>query len=264
MGRKRPLVELASAALAPLTREQVIARIVCGDVLVGGERVREPRRSVDEDARITLAASPRFVSRAGLKLEHAVSLWHLPVRGKTFIDAGCSTGGFTDCLLQGGALRVYAVDVGLNQLDYALRRDARVVARERTNVASLTAADFDVQPNAAVADLSFRSLRIAAAHLLSLVSDGWIVALAKPQFEWRQPRGGFDGVVRDPRVVAEVLTALVRDLWAEGACLSRAVVAPVRGRRGNVEVLLDLRSRAPGGLDAAEGRLREALDELVS
>ncbi len=264
MGRKRPLVDLAAAALAPLTREQVIARIACGDVLVDGERVREPQRRVDEGAAVSLAATPRFVSRAGLKLQHAVSLWDLPVRGRTFIDAGCSTGGFTDCLLQNGAARVYAVDVGLNQIDYRLRRDARVVVRERTNVASLTRADFEAAPDAAVADLSFRSLRGAAAHLLSLVSAGWIVALAKPQFEWKQPGGSFDGVVRDPRIVAEVLTALVRDLWAEGARLVRAAISPVRGRQGNVEVLLDLQSRASTGLDEAEGRLREALDQLVS
>jgi 23S rRNA (cytidine1920-2'-O)/16S rRNA (cytidine1409-2'-O)-methyltransferase len=218
---------------------------------------------VDEGAAISLSDQRRFVSRAGLKLEHAVALWGLPVAGRTFVDAGCSTGGFTDCLLQNGALRVYAVDVGRNQLDYRLRRDGRVVVREGTNVLSLSHADFDRRPDAAVADLSFRSLRSAAAHLLSLVSGGWIVALAKPQFEWRTPRGEFDGVVRDRRVVADVLVALVRDLWSEGAFLERAAPAPIRGRRGNVEVLLDLRSEARGSLAAAEGRLGQALDQLV-
>lgn len=263
MGRKRPLAQLAAKALAPLTRDQIVARIVCGEVLVDGERVRNPRTLVDEEAAIALAEPRRFVSRAGLKLQHAVSLWQLPVRGRSFIDAGCSTGGFTDCLLQNGARRVYAVDVGRNQLDYRLRRDARVVAWERTNVIDLRPADFDEAPSAAVADLSFRSLRRAAAHLLSLASDGWIVALAKPQFEWRRPREGFDGVVRDAAVVADVLASLVSDLWAEGAYLARAAVAPLRGRRGNVEVLLDLRRSAQGSAQAAESCLRQALDELV-
>ncbi len=263
MGRKLPLVQVASRVLASLSRDQVVARIVCGEVLVAGERVRDPRRLVDEDAEITLRQLRRFVSRAGFKLEHAVSLWQLPVGGLSFIDAGCSTGGFTDCLLHNGARRVYAVDVGSNQLDYRLRRDPRVVVRERTNVIDLRLADFDETPSAAVADLSFRSLRTAAVHLLSLVSEGWLVALAKPQFEWRRPGLGFDGVVRDPAVVADVLAGLVGDLWAEGAFLCRATVAPLRGRRGNVEVLLDLRLRAECSLEGAQQRLRQALDQLV-
>lgn len=263
MARKRPLAELAARALASLTREQVIARIVCGEVLVDGERARDPRQLVDESATITFAEPGRFVSRAGHKLQHAVSLWSLPVSGRVFVDAGCSTGGFTDCLLQNGARRVYAVDVGRNQLDYRLRRDPRVVARESTNVIDLRPADFDVAPAAAVADLSFRSLRHAAAHLLSLVGEGWIVALAKPQFEWRRPDAGFDGVVREAATVAEVLAALVSDLWAEGVFLARAVAAPLRGRRGNVEVLLDLRGCPQGTWESAQGCLREALDQLV-
>jgi 23S rRNA (cytidine1920-2'-O)/16S rRNA (cytidine1409-2'-O)-methyltransferase len=264
VARKLPLASVAAAALAPMSREQVTARILCGEVLVGGEKVRDPKRLVDEDAAISLVEPRRFVSRAGLKLEHVVRLWHLPVSGGVFIDAGCSTGGFTDCLLQAGARRVYAVDVGRNQLAYGLRGDPRVAALEGTNVMDLRPESFDERPRAAVADLSFRSLRGAARHLLSLVTDGWIVALAKPQFEWRGPRASFDGVVRDGGVLREVLVRLVRDLWAEGAFLARASVVPLRGRRGNVEVMLDLRESADGGPAEAELRLREAVDQVVA
>jgi len=263
MGRKRLLSSVVAAALAPLSREQVIARILCGEVLVDGERVRDPKQLVDEDAAISLSESRRFVSRAGWKLEHVVRLWRLPIEGGAFVDAGCSTGGFTDCLLQNGARRVYAVDVGRNQLDYRLRRDSRVVVMEATNVMDLRGESFEDPPGAAVADLSFRSLRRAAAHLLSLARDRWVLALAKPQFEWNGPRERFDGVVRGAHSIAGVLRALVRDLWGEGVFLSRASVAPVRGRRGNVEVLLDLRAVADWGLPDAERLLEEALDQLV-
>ncbi len=263
MGRKLPLASVAAAALAPMTREQVTARILCGELLVAGERVRDPKRLVDEDAAISLEQARRFVSRAGLKLEHAVRLWELPVIGGVFIDAGCSTGGFTDCLLQNGARRVFAVDVGRNQLDYGLRRDPRVAVLEGTNVMDLRRETFEEPPRAAVADLAFRSLRGAARHLLSLVTGGWIAALAKPQFEWGTPGETFDGVVRDAGTVREVLTSLVRDLWAEGAFLLRATVVPVRGRRGNTEVMLELRDRADWQPADAELRLREALDQVV-
>ncbi len=263
MSRKLPLARVAAAALAPLSREEVSARILCGEVLVAGERVRDPKRLVDADAEIRLQEPRRFVSRAGLKLDHVVRLWELPVSGGVFVDAGCSTGGFTECLLRSGARRVYAVDVGRNQLDYALRRDPRVVALEGTNVMDLRRATFEEPPRAAVADLAFRSLRGAARHLLRLVTDGWLVALAKPQFEWIRPARAFDGVVRDAAVVRDVLLALVRDLWAEGAFLMRASVVPLRGRRGNAEVMLELRVQADWGLEEAERRLREAVDQVV-
>jgi 23S rRNA (cytidine1920-2'-O)/16S rRNA (cytidine1409-2'-O)-methyltransferase len=264
MARRQPLADLAVVALAPLGREQVIARIVCGEVFVDGERVRDPRRLFGESCSIALRERPGFVSRAGDKLDRAVREWALQVRGGVFVDAGCSTGGFTDCLLAHGAARVYAVDVGRNQLDYRLRGDPRVVALEGVNVMDLRPALLQPPPAAVVADLSFRSLRGAARHLLSLASDGWMVALAKPQFEWSDAPASFDGVVRDAPIVEEILSRLVADLWEEGARLGRAAVSPLRGRRGNIEVLLELRGSVEGDLDAAIGRLRSALDELVA
>jgi 23S rRNA (cytidine1920-2'-O)/16S rRNA (cytidine1409-2'-O)-methyltransferase len=264
MARLRPLADLAAAALAPLSREQVVARILCGEVLVDGERVRDPKRLLRESCAIVLRERHGFVSRAGDKLDHAVRAWSLPVTGGVFVDAGCSTGGFTDCLLAHGATRVYAVDVGRNQLDYRLRTDPRVVVLEGVNVMSLTGEALAPRPAAVVADLSFRSLRGAAGHLLSLGLDGWMVALAKPQFEWSRAPASFDGVVRDKPVVAKVLSELVIDLWREGARLGRAVVSPVRGRRGNVEVLLELRRSVAGDVDGAVSRLLSALDELLA
>jgi 23S rRNA (cytidine1920-2'-O)/16S rRNA (cytidine1409-2'-O)-methyltransferase len=260
----RPLADLAAAALAPLSREQVVARILCGEILVDGERVRDPRRPLSESCVIVLRERRGFVSRAGDKLDHAVRTWSLPVLGGVFVDAGCSTGGFTDCLLSHGAARVYAVDVGRNQIDYRLRTDPRVVVLEGVNVMSLTGEGLAPRPAAVVADLSFRSLRGAAGHLLSVALDGWMVALAKPQFEWSRAPESFDGVVREKPVVVEVLSELVADLWREGARLARAAVSPVRGRRGNIEVLLELRRSVDGEVDAAVSRLRSALDQLLA
>jgi 23S rRNA (cytidine1920-2'-O)/16S rRNA (cytidine1409-2'-O)-methyltransferase len=221
--RRRPLLEVLQAMEPGADREDLLARILCGEVRVDGARIRDPRFPVGGEVGLVRRA---FVSLAA----------HGPgVEGLCLLDAGCSTGGFTDCLLQRGASRVIAVDVGYGQLDYRLRRDPRVTALERTNILSLGPGDLPVRPEGAVADLSFRSLRRAAAHLLALTGGGWLVALVKPQFEWRSPGEGFRGVVRDPRVRAQVLRALAADLQAEGVFLQRVAAASPAGARGNRE-----------------------------
>ncbi len=234
------LLSLLCTRFPDTEREEHLARILCGEVLVDGECVRDPKRPVPADAELTGAPARRYVSRGGYKLEAALAAWEPQVRGLCFIDAGSSTGGFTDCLLQQGAALVYAVDVGRNQLDFRLRRDPRVVVLERTSVADLTAETFPRAPSAAVADLSFRSLRGAARRLLALVSRGWMIALVKPQFEWRAPERSFRGVVRDPARRAQILTELVSDLAAEGVYVTHAMPSPLPGRRGNREVLFRL------------------------
>ena len=231
--KKRPLLEVLRGLEPGSDREELLARILCGEVRVDGARIRDPRFPADS-SEVSLERRA-FVSRGGLKLEGALAVHGPPVAGLCLLDAGCSTGGFTDCLLQRGASRVIAVDVGYGQLDYRLRRDPRVTLLERTNILSLTPENLPAVPEGAVADLSFRSLRRAAAHLLALTGGGWLVALVKPQFEWRSPGQDFRGVVRDPRVRRQVLRRLAADLEAEGVFLQQVAAATPAGARGNRE-----------------------------
>ncbi len=247
MKRQSLLVHLRKE-FPDFSKEELYAFILCGDVTVDGERIRDPRHPVSTGATVQFAAASRFVSRGGEKLEHVIRLWNVPVRGKVFADAGSSTGGFTDCLLQHGAEMVHCVDVGYNQLDYRLRNDARVVIHEKTNIMELAPADFAPRADAAVADLSFRSLSGAAAHIVSLTREGWLIALAKPQFEIENPPPEFGGVLRDQNEVESVLVRLVEKLISEGLRLRAIQPSPIRGRKGNQEFLLWLeRDSATGG-----------------
>jgi 23S rRNA (cytidine1920-2'-O)/16S rRNA (cytidine1409-2'-O)-methyltransferase len=248
---KRPsLLELLKALYPQIEAEELRARILCGGGWVGGERIRDPRaRVAGREAQVSIQRR-RFVSRGGEKLEAVLQAWRVEVAGLALIDAGSSTGGFTDCLLQRGARRVVAVDVGGGQLDYRLRRDARVSVLEKTNILALSRDRLPVEPDAAVADLSFRSLRRAAGHLLSLTRERWLIALVKPQFEWAAPRAGFRGVVREPTDVWSILEALAGDLEREGVYLHRARVSALRGAKGNREFFFFLRDTA-GSVRAA-------------
>ncbi len=218
--------------------KELFSSILRGEVEVNGSPILKPGTLVTEDAAIDIHPSQRrFVSRGGEKLHHALSLWGHEARGKVFIDAGCSTGGFTDCLLRLGASLVYAVDVGYNLLDWRIRADRRVIVRERTNIMNLPSSALEPAPHQSVADLSFRSLRRAAAHLLSLTSEGLGVFLVKPQFEWKDPPAGFHGVVGEPDQVRKILLSLLHGLRGEGVHPLKAVASPIRGRKGNREYL---------------------------
>jgi len=224
-------------------REELLALVLCGDVAVDEERVRDPRALIARDARISTAiaedGSREYVGRGALKLEHAIRSWNLPVRGKVFVDAGASTGGFTDCLLAHGARHVHAVDVGYNQLDYRLRSDARVDSHERVNIMHVTS--LEPPANAGVADLSFRSIRGAARHLLELTSEGWAVVLVKPQFEWDAPPASFDGTVPEAEV-ARIVRVTLEGLVDERAFPAALLESPIRGRKGNREFLVLIRA----------------------
>lgn len=233
------LLDLLVQLYPETPRERLFGRVLCGDVLVDGEVLRDPKVRVATEAEVVLS-SKRFVSRGGFKLDPALEAWGLPVAGRVFLDAGSSTGGFTDALLQRGAQLVHAVDVGTAQLDWKLRADPRVRVLEGTNVMALEA--LEPRPHAAVADLSFRSLRGAAARILGLTSEGWMVALVKPQFEWKAPPADFQGVVPDDRL-DEILEALDVDLAAEGVRTVARMASAVRGRRGNQEFLAHLALR---------------------
>ena len=215
-------------------RESWLARVLCGDVQVDGRVERDPRARVRDEA-VVVCSGERYVSRGGLKLDAAITAWQLPVENRVFVDAGASTGGFTDCLLRHGARAVHAVDVGYNLLDYRLRTDPRVVVHERTNIGSVR--DLDPAPDAAVADLSFRSLRGIARRILDLTTERWGVFLVKPQFEWSDAPASFDGTVPEAEVRGVLLDVLA-GLAAEGTLPFDLIASPVRGRRGNREYLV--------------------------
>lgn len=241
------LVERGLAA----TREQARALVMAGAVTVGGEVVDKPGAKVEESAPVAVSAAPRYVSRGGLKLERALDVFGLDVSGRVVVDVGASTGGFTDCLLQRGAARVYAVDVGYGQLDWRLRSDPRVVVMERTNARYLTG--LPEPADLATIDVSFISLRLIIPPVARLLRQGGkIVALVKPQFEAGREQVGKGGVVRDPEVHRSVLRGFVRWGEQEGYGVRRVVASPIRGPAGNVEFLVLVEPGRPSGADVDE------------
>lgn len=215
-------------------RERLVSLILCGDVQFDGEVVRDPKSLVLSDSNVEFR-SGSFVSRGGFKLEHALDTWRIDPEGKVVVDAGASTGGFTDALLRHGAAVVHAVDVGYNQIDYRLRTDPRVHVHERTNIMDVTR--LEPHPHFGVIDLSFRSLRGAARHILDLTRESFVVALLKPQFEWRDPPDTFDGRVPDDQVDFIVRSTL-EGLREESLVHTELIESPIRGRGGNREFLV--------------------------
>jgi 23S rRNA (cytidine1920-2'-O)/16S rRNA (cytidine1409-2'-O)-methyltransferase len=224
------------------SRERARALILAGDVRVNGQVASKAGTAVAEDAEITLAAADHpYVGRGGLKLAHALDVFRLGVRDRRALDIGASTGGFTDVLLQRGAGRVVALDVGHNQLDWRLRNDPRVVVMERVNARGLRAADFppETYPFGIVTiDVSFISLR----HILPIVPpllapDGDVVALVKPQFESRREEVGKGGIVRDPAIHARVLDEVTAAADTVGLTRHGLVESPITGTEGNREFL---------------------------
>jgi 23S rRNA (cytidine1920-2'-O)/16S rRNA (cytidine1409-2'-O)-methyltransferase len=222
------------------TRAKAQARILAGEVLVEDRPVTKAGTAVDEAASIRLRGDALpFVSRGGLKLAGALDLWGIEPVGLTCFDAGSSTGGFTDCLLQRGAAKVYAVDVGTNQLHWKLRSDPRVVSMEQVNLRTWDPASIPERCQLLVADLSFISLRLAIPPVLpSLVPGAEAVLLVKPQFEAGRDDVGAGGIVRDPAVHRRVL----QETWAyfAGTELSpqALAVSPIKGGEGNTEFLM--------------------------
>lgn len=256
--RKITLLSRVTTQYPELSPKECQGFILCGQVRVNGEKMTDPRRVVPADAEVAILRD-RYVSRGGLKLEKALDHWDISPEGKVVLDAGSSTGGFTDCLLQRGACLVHAVDVGYNQLDYRLRRNDRVVVRERTNIMAVTS--LDPLPDFAVADLSFRSLRRAATHIFSLCKDKKLIALIKPQFEWINPPPRFDGIVREGKDLVEILLSLARDLQAEGVRLTDLIPSPIRGNKGNKEFLGLL--IAARGVEGQDDNLKDVVTRLV-
>ncbi|MBN1686132.1 MAG: TlyA family RNA methyltransferase [Spirochaetales bacterium] len=230
--KKRPLLQILQELYPDTPRQTLYARVLCGEVLVNGERLRDPKCAVPPNIQITFGKK-RYVSRGGEKLEYALERTDFAVEGKVVLDAGSSTGGFTDCLLQHGAAHVHAVDVGINQLAYRLRMDARISVHERTNI--MRTASLVPAPDVAVADISFRSLKKAAARVIDLTLDKKALVLAKPQFEWPKDDSSFDGVLERMSDIRSVLTGLAQSLAAEGVYTHSVVPSPIAGRKGNRE-----------------------------
>jgi 23S rRNA (cytidine1920-2'-O)/16S rRNA (cytidine1409-2'-O)-methyltransferase len=222
------------------SRERARALIMAGRVAVGGAVVDKPGVSVPEDAALTLKGEDiPFVSRGGLKLAHALRRFHIRVDGAVCLDVGASTGGFTDCLLQHGARRVYAVDVGYGQLAWSLRRDPRVIPLERTNIRRMPPDTLPEPVDLVTIDVSFISLKIVVPAVTRFMKPGArIVALIKPQFEVGRGRVGKGGVVRDPALHDAVLRELSAFFVASGLRVDALAPSPVLGPKGNREFLI--------------------------
>jgi len=228
------------------SREKAARLILAGEVLIDGQRVDKAGSLIPTDADIELRGRSPYVSRGGEKLVHALDHFALAVKGRICIDVGSSTGGFTDCLLQRGATRVFAVDVGTNQLDQKLRKDPRVVVMEQTNARALDPRVFDEQPSLAVIDVAFISLeKVLPAVFGVLAPRSEIVALVKPQFEVGRERVGPGGVVRDPALRAEAVLSVAAAAQPLGFGVAGVVGSPLPGPAGNVEYFLWLRRGAP-------------------
>lgn len=226
---------LVERGLAP-SREKARAMIMAGEVLVNGQLSEKPGTQVQVSADVTIKNKPRFVSRGGEKLAWALEYFHFDASEKVCADVGASTGGFTDCLLQNGAARVYAIDVGYGQLDYALRQNKRVVVIERTNARFLE--HLEEQVNLVVIDASFISLKILLPNVKNWMQpQADLITLIKPQFEAGKDEVGKGGVVRDRdthfRVIEEVLWFAVRQHFI----VRGLTVSPLKGPAGNTEFL---------------------------
>lgn len=230
------------------SREKAKAVIMAGSVFVDGQREDKAGTMIDEKAEITVKGNQlKYVSRGGLKLEKAMSHFDISPEGKVCMDVGASTGGFTDCMLQNGAVKVYSVDVGHGQLAWKLRNDERVVCMEKTNIRYVTPEDIDQSPSFISIDVSFISLTKVLGPVRELMEDaGDIVCLIKPQFEAGREKVGKKGVVRDAKVHEEVIEMVVSFAQSIGFSSKELEFSPIKGPEGNIEYLLHLQ-KCPAG-----------------
>jgi 23S rRNA (cytidine1920-2'-O)/16S rRNA (cytidine1409-2'-O)-methyltransferase len=230
------------------TRSKAQAAIMSGIVLVAGKPAVKAGDLVDLEAEVSLKADPcPFVSRGGLKLQAALDAFAVDVSEKICLDVGASTGGFTDCLLQAGASRVYAIDVGTSQLDSRLLKDPRVICRENTHAKFLRPEWFNPRPTLAVADVSFISLTLVLPHILPcLENNGELIVLVKPQFEVG-PKLAPKGVVREEAVRQQAIDKVLAAATTLGLREKGLIPSPLKGPKGNVEFLLHLTPSSENG-----------------
>ena len=250
-------------ALAP-SREKAKAYIMAGDVYVDGQKEDKAGTMFPETVKIEVRGNTLpYVSRGGLKLEKAMKNFDVTLKDKVCMDVGASTGGFTDCMLQSGAVKVYSIDVGYGQLDWKLRNDPRVVCMEKTNIRYVVPEDLEGPADFSSIDVSFISLTKVLLPVRNLLTEeGEIVCLIKPQFEAGREKVGKKGVVRDPAVHQEVIEK-VRDyamsISMEPCHLS---FSPIKGPEGNIEYLLHLKKH-PEGIQVSDS-LQVSVEEVVS
>ena len=239
MSEKKRLDVLLTERGLQESRQRAQAVIMSGEVFVNGQRVDKPGTAVAEDAQIEVRGGTlAYVSRGGLKLEKAMAAFPIDLNGAVCADIGASTGGFTDCMLQNGAEKVYAVDVGYNQLDWRLRTHPQVVCMERTNVRYLTAEQIPEPLDFGTVDVSFISLKLILPALRGILKpDGEVVCLVKPQFEAGREKVGKKGVVRDPAVHLEVLRQFLQNAHEADFTVKEMTFSPIRGPEGNIEYL---------------------------
>lgn len=222
------------------SREKAKAIIMTGNVFVEEQCEDKAGSTFAEDAQIRIKGTPmKYVSRGGYKLEKAMELWHVPLQDKLCMDVGSSTGGFTDCMLQNGAVKVYAIDVGTNQLAWKLRQDERVVSMEKTNIRYVTPEDIADPIDFSSIDVAFISLTKVLIPVWNLLKNGGrVVCLVKPQFEAGREKVGKKGVVRDKKVHEEVVCHIMTYALSMGFEILGLSYSPIKGPEGNIEYLL--------------------------
>lgn len=261
MSKERLDVLLVAQGLAD-TREKAKATIMARLVQVNGQPADKPGMQYDEKVVITvLGKACPYVSRGGLKLEKAMRETGLSLSGAVCADIGASTGGFTDCMLQNGASRVYAIDVGYGQLDWKLRNRPDVINMERTNIRSVDSDAFPEKLDFASVDVSFISLKLVLPVVMNLLRpDGRCICLIKPQFEAGREHVGKNGVVRNPKIHEQVLehvTTMVKQL---GAVIDYLTFSPIKGPKGNIEFLMGFKKTEKAGSLTSEIELHTIVE----
>jgi 23S rRNA (cytidine1920-2'-O)/16S rRNA (cytidine1409-2'-O)-methyltransferase len=228
------------------SREQARRAIMAGDVMIGTQIAAKPSELLDEEAAITVKPTRKFVGRGALKLQAALDHFNIDVHSKTALDIGASTGGFTDCILQREANKVYAVDVGYGQLDWKLRNDPRVTVLEKVNARFLSREHIPELVDLCVIDVSFISLTLILRNAFDLItSTGVILALIKPQFELQRSEVGKGGIVRDPALHRKAQEKIVAFVTGLGHVVSGIVPSAIKGADGNQEFFACMRKQLP-------------------
>ncbi len=256
MKKERLDVLLVSKGLFE-SREKARSSIMAGVVFVSGNKEDKPGVKVDVDSEIVIKENVHpYVSRGGLKLEKALKTFYIDLRGRTTMDIGASTGGFTDCMLKNGASKVFSVDVGYGQLAWELRNDSRVVCMERTNIRYVEPEHLGALVDFASIDVSFISLKKVIPVAVKLMTDeGELICLIKPQFEAGRDKVGKHGVVRDPKVHEDVIKDIITFGIETGLKVKGLDFSPIKGPEGNIEYLIYLSKSA--GSEDVEGLYNE-------
>ncbi len=263
MAKERLDLLLVKKGIAP-SREKARAMIMEGLVYVDGVKEDKAGSLFKEEALVEYRGKKlKYVSRGGLKLERALKVFPIELEGRICMDIGASTGGFTDCMLQNGAAKVTAIDVGYGQLDYGLRQNEKVFCMEKTNFRYLTKDDIPDVPDFASADVSFISLSIILPVAYEILNtDAEMVCLIKPQFEAGREKVGKKGVVKDPDIHTEVIEKCIKDAEAAGFVLKGLDYSPIKGPEGNIEYLMYLGKGETSGLHKSSKPSFHALPDI--